>query len=532
MHNTLALSLLPTAATGALASRVMNDNLFAHFARAFPADRRAPLLVTPPGAAFSYADMEQHCAALAVRLAGLGLVAGDRVTVQVAKSPQAVWLYLACLRGGYVFHPLNDAYQKDEIAWLVTDAAPALAVCDPARETLFRALLPAGCRLLTLGADGEGTLATDGRTASGAPPLVHRRADDPAILLYTSGTTDRPKGAVISHGNLSANVMDLVAAWGFTAADRLLHALPLHHAHGLFVGLGCALASGASLAFLPRFDASAVLAMLPDCSVMMGVPTYYTRLLRESGLDRERCRHMRLFISGSAPLPPTTFAAFRERTGHELLERYGMTETGMICSNPLHGQRRAGSVGRSLPGVTVRVVGAHGKQLASGEIGEVEVSGANVFHGYWRHAGGRADSFTDDGFFRTGDQGWISADGYLTLSGRSKDLIITGGLNVYPREVENAIDGLPGVAESAVVGVPHPDFGEAVIAAVVAGPGAGPGEAGIIAGVKEQLAGFKVPKRVFMLAELPRNAMGKVEKTALRTRYAHTFRDGGALNDD
>ncbi len=498
-------------------------NLYAHFARSFPPDRTRPLLLTPQGQSFSYAQMEAHTERLAARLAGLGLQPGDRVTVQVSKSPAAVWLYLACLRGGFVFHPLNDAYRKDEIAWLLADAEPALAVCDPAREALFRGLLPTGCRLLTLGPDGLGTLIDHAPAADAASPVHACRADDPAILLYTSGTTGRPKGAVISHGNLASNAAALVEAWGFTAADRLLHALPLHHAHGLFVGLGCTLASGASMMFLPKFDAGSVLAVLPGCTVMMGVPTYYGRLLREPGLDRQICRGMRLFISGSAPLSPEIFAAFRDRTGHEILERYGMTETGMICSNPLRGQRRAGSVGLPLAGVSVRVVDAGGMALPAGEIGEIEVSGPNVFAGYWRQPDRTAEAFADDGYFRTGDQGWLSADGYLTISGRSKDVIITGGLNVYPREVELVIDALPGIAESAAVGVPHPDFGEAVVAAVVAKPGADAGEAGIIAGVKQRLAGFKVPKRVFVVAELPRNSMGKVEKTTLRKQYADTF---------
>ncbi|MCK6370314.1 MAG: AMP-binding protein [Gammaproteobacteria bacterium] len=483
------------------------------------------LLTTPTGEAFSYADMETESARIAGLLARLGLGPGDRVTVQVAKSPAAVWLYLACRRGGYVFHPLNDAYRGEEIAFLLADAKPALAVCDPQRKALFRELLPHGCRLLTLDAHGHGSLADAAGKSSPQPEVARRAADEPAILLYTSGTTGRPKGAIISHGNLASNVAALIETWEFTASDRLLHALPLYHAHGLFVGLGCTLASGASMLFLPKFDPAAVVAALPDCTVMMGVPTYYARLLREPGLDREACRNMRLFISGSAPLSPEVFAAFRKRTGHAILERYGMTETGMLTSNPLRGERRPGSVGLPLPGVALRVVGPDGSVRRPGEIGAVEVSGANVFSGYWQQAGKTAEAFTPDGYFRTGDQGYISADGYLTLSGRSTDLIITGGLNVYPREVELLLDGLQGVAESAVVGVPHPDFGEAVVAAVVAEPGTAPAEAGIIAAMKERLAGFKVPKRVFMVNDLPRNSMGKVEKTVLRARYRDTFAD-------
>lgn len=501
----------------------MDQNLFTIFSRARPAAGDAPLLVTASGETASYADMEAHSARLARVLTQAGVRPGDRVSVQVRKSPAALWLYLACLRGGCVFHPLNDDYQRDEVAFLVRDAEPALVVCDPEREALFAKLLPAGCRLLTLAADGSGSLPERARAMTPEFGTVPRQADDLAVLLYTSGTTGRPKGAMITHGNLAANAAALVAAWGFSASDRLLHALPLYHAHGLFVGVGCTLLGGASLLFLPKFDAAEVLRHLPGCTVMMGVPTHYARLLRQPGLDREACRGMRLFISGSAPLPPELLAAFRERTGHTLLERYGMTETGMNTSNPLQGERRAGSVGRPLPGVTVRVVGPDGRPVPPGAVGDIELHGPNVFPGYWRQPQKTAEAFTADGFFRSGDVGSLDADGYLNLVGRSKDLIISGGLNVYPREVEILIEELPGVAESAVIGVPHPDFGEAVVALVVLEPGASATEAGIIAALKERLAGYKVPKRVFVLAELPRNAMGKIEKSVLRGRFAHTF---------
>jgi malonyl-CoA/methylmalonyl-CoA synthetase len=328
---------------------------------------------------------------------------------------------------------------------------------------------------------------------------------------------------MITHGNLAANADALVTAWEFTAGDRLLHALPLYHAHGLFVGLGCTLMSGASMRFLPRFDATEVVTHLADCTVMMGVPTHYTRLLREPGLTRETCRHMRVFICGSAPLSPEVFAEFARRTGHEILDRYGMTETGMNTSNPLRGRRRPGSVGPALPGVTVRVAGAGDVPLPPGEIGEIQLRGPNVFPGYWQLPDKTAEAFTADGFFRTGDQGSLSTDGYLTISGRSKDLIISGGLNVYPREVEILIDAIPGVAESAVIGAPHPDFGEAVVAVITAQAGAAPTEASIMGALKGRLAGFKVPKRVFLVANLPRNAMGKVEKNVLREQFARIF---------
>jgi malonyl-CoA/methylmalonyl-CoA synthetase len=501
----------------------MNANLFARFARAFPPDRTRPFLVTADGRAASYAAMEAHAERFARVLADRGLQPGDRVTVQVAKSPEAVWLYLGCLRGGYVFHPLNDAYREEEIAYLIGDALPALAVCDPRREALFRALAPPSCGLLTLDEGGGGSLVEATPSEATQFETAARRPDDPAVLLYTSGTTGRPKGAVVTHGNLVSNAEALVTAWGFDTSDRLLHALPIYHAHGLFVGLGCTLMSGASMMFLPRFDPRATLAQLGRCTIMMGVPTYYARLLREAGLDHRACSNMRLFISGSAPLPAELFTAFRERTGHAILERYGMTETGMITSNPLDGERRPGSAGLPLPGVTLRIGGSDGAELPAGEIGEVEVKGPSVFPGYWRRSEQTSESFTADGFFRTGDLGRLDADGYLTLTGRVKDLVICGGLNVYPREVEMLIDSLPEIAECAVIGAAHPDFGEAVIAVVVPAPGAHPAEAAIIAQLKQRLAGFKVPKRVFVVPELPRNAMGKVEKIALRSRYAGIF---------
>jgi malonyl-CoA/methylmalonyl-CoA synthetase len=501
----------------------MDQNLYTYFAGTFPADRTKPLLLQPGGRTWSYADVEAASARFACLLTASGLRPGDRVTVQVAKSPEAVALYLACLRGGFVFHPLNDDYRREEIAYLAGDAAPALAVCDPGREAIFRTALPAGCRLLTLAADGSGSLTAAARGAAAQFGTVARQGDDLAILLYTSGTTGRPKGAMITHGNLAANVAALVEAWGFGATDRLLHALPIYHAHGLFVGLGCTLASGASMVFLRKFEPGSVVAALPGCTVMMGVPTYYARLLQRLDFDRAACRTMRVFISGSAPLSPEVFAEFRERTGHEILERYGMTETGMNTSNPLRGERRAGSVGSALPGVSVRVVGAGDRPLPAGEVGEIQLRGPNVFPGYWRAPENTTESFTADGYFRTGDHGSLSADGYLTISGRGKDLVITGGLNVYPREVEIALDALPDVAESAVIGALHPDFGEAVVAVVVARAEAELTEAGIIAGLRDRLARFKLPKRVFVVAELPRNSMGKVEKTTLRERYARCF---------
>lgn len=500
----------------------MNANLFAHFQRAHPPDA-SPLLCDAAGAIVTYAGMEAATARLARLLARLGLRPGDRLTVQVRKSPAALWLYLACLRGGHVFHPLNDDYQREELAYLIGDAAPALAVCDPQQEPLFRSLLPPGARLLTLDAAGAGSLTDAAAVLSADFPITPRAATDLAILLYTSGTTGKPKGAMITHGNLASNAQTLVQAWGFTAADRLLHILPLYHAHGLFVGLGCTLMSGASLVLMPKFAAADVVARLGECSVLMGVPTHYARLLRENGLDHTTCGHVRLFVSGSAPLPPEVFSAFRARTGHDILERYGMTETGMNTSNPLHGERRPGSVGQALPGISVRIADAQGRPCPPGEIGEVEIRGPNVFAGYWQQPEQSARSFTADGYFRSGDLGSFDADGYLTIAGRSKDLIISGGLNVYPREVEIALDSLPGVAEAAVIGVAHPDFGEAVVAAIVPEPGADLTPADVITAMKAQLAGYKVPKQILLLPELPRNAMGKVAKNVLRERHARLF---------
>jgi malonyl-CoA/methylmalonyl-CoA synthetase len=328
---------------------------------------------------------------------------------------------------------------------------------------------------------------------------------------------------MLTHGNLASNAHALIDAWGFSAADRLLHALPIFHAHGLFVGLGCTLGSGARMVLLPQFTADTVIDWLPRGTVLMGVPTHYSRLLASGRLNHTLCSQVRLFISGSAPLPAEVFEAFVGHTGHEILERYGMTETGMITSNPLWEERRAGSVGRPLAGVTVRIAGRNDESLPAGQTGEVQVQGANVFPGYWRLPDDQAQAFTADGFFRTGDLGWLSADGYLTIAGRSKDLIITGGLNVYPREVENVIDSLPGVAESAVFGVAHSDFGEAVIAVVVTKPTESPTEADILGSLRDRLAGFKVPKRVFVVEQLPRNAMGKVQKAVLRQHFAGTF---------
>jgi malonyl-CoA/methylmalonyl-CoA synthetase len=502
----------------------MTSNLYALFRDRFPDDRRRPLLLDEAGRPLSYADAEQAVGRMAGALAALGLRPGDRVTVQAEKSPELLLLYLACLAGGFVFHPLNPAYREGELAYLLADAEPALVVVRPeAADRIAPLARSAGVRdLLTLGSDGGGTLIEAAAAAEPSFEVRPRAADDLAALLYSSGTTGKPKGAMLTHGNLASNAAALVEAWGFGAEDHLLHALPLFHAHGLFVGVSCALWSGASMRFLPRFETGAVLRFLPEATVFMGVPTFYTRLLAEPGFGPAACRRLRLFISGSAPLLTETFDRVRERTGHTVLERYGMSETLMNSSNPLEGERVAGSVGLPLPGIALRIADAEDRALPDGEIGEIQVKGPNLCRGYWRNPEKSAEAFTQDRWFRTGDLGRRDGRGYHYIVGRAKDLIISGGLNVYPKEVEACIDALDGVAESAVIGIPDADFGEAVAAVVVPrNPGAAAlDEAAVIGHVKERLANFKVPKRVRFVAELPRNAMGKVEKTELRKMMA------------
>jgi len=502
-----------------------DQNLFAHFHRRFAEHADDELLAASDGASFTYRDIDRMSARIAAGLRDAGVETGDRVSVQVEKSPQNLCLYLACLRAGFVFHPINPAYKAKELETLLRHAEPAAVVCDARNEPDVAALArSAGARIVvTLNADGGGSLLDRAATASERFATVPRAADDTAALLYTSGTTGTPKGIMLSHGNLRSNAEALTSAWGFTPRDRLLHALPIHHVHGLFISLGCVLSSGASMTWLPRFTVPDVLRHVPECTVMMGVPTYYTRLLAAPELSAELARRIRLFVSGSAPLLPETFAEFERRIGQPILERYGMTETNVIASNPLHGPRMPGTVGLPLPGVDVRIVDDRGAALADGEVGHIQVRGPNVFTGYWRRD--TADDFTDDGFFATGDLGVIDEDGYLAIVGRSKDLVITGGLNVYPREIEAVIDALPGVVESAVIGVPHADFGEGLVAVVVPAHGATVSEGEVIEACKAQLAGFKVPKRIVLADELPRNVMGKVQKNALRAAHARLFLD-------
>jgi malonyl-CoA/methylmalonyl-CoA synthetase len=480
---------------------VTRADTLAELLAAVHAGNDAPFLLRADGTVtHTYADAARRSAQFAHALAARSAAPGERVAMQVTKSAEALMVYLACVRAGYVLLPMNTGYTADEVAYLVGDAQPVVVLDDDALATLGRE------------ADAMPT-DLDGLDVPVAGP------DDLAAILYTSGTTGRPKGAMLSQRNLASNSATLAGLWGFRDGDVLLHALPIFHTHGLFVATNCSIANGSPMVFLERFDADEVVPALERCTVMMGVPTFYTRLLGHPDFGPETCGSMRLFISGSAPLLATVHAEFRERTGHAILERYGMTETSMLTSNPLDGERRAGTVGFPLPDVDVRVTGEAGA-LPAGEVGDIEVRGPNVFAGYWQRPELSATEFTADGWFRTGDVGMFDADGYLHIVGRSKDLIISGGLNVYPKEVEDVVDALPGVSESAVIGVPDRDFGEAVVAVVVPLDGAEIDPVEVRASARERLAPFKVPKRVHVVDALPRNAMGKVEKAVLRTRYA------------
>ncbi len=461
-----------------------------------------------------------------------GVQPGDRVAMQVAKTPEALAVYGATLAVGAVFLPLNTAYTAAEVDYFVGDAAPSLLLVDPARAQALAPVAAAhGARLLTLDAEGRGTFRDLCDAQSDAFVAKDRSDDDLAALLYTSGTTGRSKGAMLSHGNLLSNAETLAREWRFTRDDVLLHALPIFHTHGLFVATNVALIGGASMRFLPGFDLDAILRLLPHTTVLMGVPTFYTRLLDAPRFGRALCERMRLFVSGSAPLLAETHIAFEARTGHRILERYGMTETNMNTSNPYHDDRRAGTVGPPLPGVEVIVADpATGAPLPVGDTGSVEVRGPNVFKGYWRMPDKTREEFRDSGFFITGDLGCFSEDCYLTLIGRQKDLIITGGFNVYPKEVELLLDEQPGVLESAVIGVAHPDFGEAVVAVLVAQPGVALDLAAIDAVLREKLARYKQPKALEVVAELPRNTMGKVQKNLLRERSTSKFAPAAPTN--
>ena len=508
-----------------------NANLYAVLQGGFPKDRSKVALETPD-LQYTWDDIERATACLANLLQSLNLPDGARVAVQVEKSPEALLLYLATLRAGLVYLPLNTAYRESEIEYFLGNAEPSVVVCASKNlDWVKRAADKAGCpHVFTLDEDRTGTLLEAAGSLPQTFKTVQRKPDDLAAILYTSGTTGRSKGAMLSHGNLAANARTLHEYWGWREDDVLLHMLPIFHVHGLFVASHGALLAGARMIWLPKLDADQALHYLPQSTVMMGVPTYYVRLLADPRFNRDVCANMRLFISGSAPLLAETFSDFKERSGHPILERYGMSETVMLTSNPYDaalGERLAGTVGPALPGVQVRVVDDAGKPLAAGEIGNVQVRGPNVFSGYWRMPEKTREEFTEDGWFKTGDVGrWggesagrAAPDDYLSIVGRSKDLIISGGYNVYPKEIETLIDDMPGVSESAVIGVPHPDFGEAVVAVVVPKDGASLDASAMQAELKSRIANFKVPKRVHIIDQLPRNTMGKVQKNVLRDTY-------------
>lgn len=503
-------------------------NLYSLFAANFPPDQSACCIETHDGRYYSWRDIEQASAKLANLLTSLHLQPGARIAVQVEKSAESLLLYLATLRSGYVFLPLNTAYQSAEMRYFIQDAEPEVVVCAPENFAwLSQIAFQAGCKhVFTLDAPAQGnnsgSLLERAATQSEQFCTVAREKDDLAAILYTSGTTGRSKGAMLSHGNLSSNAQVLQAAWHWQRSDVLLHTLPLFHVHGLFVAAHCALLGGSKMILLPKFDANIAINYFPRSTVFMGVPTYYVRLLQLAALNAEQCRSMRLFISGSAPLLNDTFHAFTHKTGMRILERYGMSETTMLVSNPYAGERRAGTVGFALDGVELKIIDEQGALCKTGEIGDIQVRGPNVFQGYWRMPEKTAEEFTADGFFRTGDVGQVDQDGYLAIVGRSKDMIISGGYNVYPKEIEGIIDAMPEVAESAVIGIPHPDFGEAVCAVIVLKQKQDLDANTTITRLKASIANFKVPKQVIFIDDLPRNAMGKVQKKVLRERLSKT----------
>jgi malonyl-CoA/methylmalonyl-CoA synthetase len=502
-------------------SRETPLNLYSAY-RAHFASMDAVVLTTESGVSYTYGDLEGYSAQIASYLVELGLQKGDRVTVQVEKSPEALWLYLGTIRAGLVFHPLNPAYTDEELHFFLQDASPGLVVCDSKRADVLQRMCQelGSVPVRTLDADGTGTLMQGVQRSSHDFATVQTSSTDLAALVYSSGTTGRPKGIMLSHGNLVANASVLVNYWGFTRNDCLLHVLPIFHVHGLFVAIGCVLMSGSKMRWLAGFGAAAVVSNMPDCTVMMGVPTYYTRLLAEPRFSAQTCQTIRLFISGSAPLLADTFADFERRTGHRILERYGMTETGMNTSNPLLGLRRAGTVGLPLPGVDVRVCDADNSVRAVNGVGELQVRGPNVFGGYWNLPEQFARDFTSDGYFKTGDLAVIDEQGYVSIVGRAKDMVISGGLNVYPKEIEQLLDEIPGVKESAVIGLADADFGEVVVAVVVPMEGVALSAEEIRDAISGRAAKFKVPKKIIFVDELPRNTMGKVQKDILRKRYS------------
>ncbi len=499
----------------------MTANLFEIFRARFPADRSRPFITRPEGRIFTYDELEQISGRLAALLIELGVAPGDRVAVQVEKSAEAVFLYLACLRAGAIFLPLNTGYRSDELDYFIADAEPALVVADPGSNALRDVCAARNVRhVLTLDAAGQGTLMNRAASLTPLDGSLVRAETDLAAILYSSGTTGKPKGVMLSHGNLAANAKALHEVWRFGPQDILLHTLPIFHVHGLFVALNTVLMNGTGMIFHSRFTPEDAIRDLPKATVFMGVPTYYVRLLANSGFTKDVAGTVRLFISGSAPLLDETFRAFEERTGKQILERYGMTEACIITSAHIDRPRTAGAVGWPLPGLTLRVTDETNQPVPSGTTGEIQIKGPSVFRGYWRKPEKTAEDFTIDGFFKTGDLAQLDPDGMVNIVGRAKDMIISGGYNVYPKEIETVIDGLPGVAESAVVGMPHPDFGEAGLAVITMTAGAAPlAPETVRSALKESLASYKVPKMIVFAETLPRNTMGKVQKNLLRQEY-------------
>lgn len=489
------------------------------------AGQATPFLHLADGGVLSHAEFLGQAAQFAHVLTDAGLVPGDRLAAQVHKSPEALALYAACMQAGVIFLPLNTGYTTDELSYFIEDSGAKLVVCDGAAMEALRGVTdPLGAALTSLNADGSGSLAEAAASKAVTYPTVARGADDLAAFLYTSGTTGRSKGAMLSQDNLLSNARTLAAYWRFDDSDVLLHALPIFHTHGLFVATNITLLAGGAMIFLPKFDTEQMIAHLPQATAMMGVPTFYTRLLGDARLTRDLVGHMRLFVSGSAPLLADTHTEFEARTGHRILERYGMTETNMNTSNPYDGERRAGTVGMPLPGVELKVTDrASGQPVVDGEVGLIEVRGPNVFQGYWKMPEKTAAELRADGFFITGDLGKIDADGYVHIVGRDKDLIISGGYNIYPKEIELVLDDQPGVLESAVIGVPHDDFGETVVGLIVPVAGETPDVEGIKAAAAASLARFKHPRALIVVDELPRNTMGKVQKSLLREAHKDLF---------
>ncbi|MFG6157640.1 malonyl-CoA synthase [Halomonas sp. 1390] len=504
----------------------MNQNLFHTFARRMRERGDADFITTRQGTGYRHAEALAATERLAGALTALGVTPGDRVAVQVDKSPETILLYLATLRIGGVYLPLNTGYTGDEIHYFLADAEPALFVCRPENLDAARGIAAdTGCpQVATLGTQGDGSLMEQAERATPCDDIVERDANDLAAILYTSGTTGRSKGAMLTHRNLGSNAATLVEAWHFNEQDRLIHALPIFHTHGLFVACNVTLMAGSSMLFLPKFDADVIFEEMPRGTVLMGVPTFFTRLVQDPRLSPEVTANMRLFVSGSAPLTAETHQDFEAKTGHAILERYGMTETNMNLSNPYDGARRAGTVGMPLSGVEYRITDREtGEPVPEGEIGILQIRGPNVFVGYWRMPEKTREELLEDGFFITGDLAMVDEHGYLHIVGRDKDLVISGGYNVYPKEVEQVIDELEGVDESAVIGLPHPDFGEGVTAVVVPQPGATLSEQQVLDFLQGQLAKYKQPKRVFFADSLPRNTMGKVQKNQLREQYRDTY---------